>query len=105
MINYGCSSSVHKHNLIDETLYVLSGGIIVDIFPSGYHNGASKIERYVLKEGQSIRIPPGVLHRFYDNYAVTKGEQKTQVIETSTKLVEGDHHRVKPQDSEQTSQP
>ncbi len=103
IVNPGCSSSVHKHNSIDETLYVLTGAIVVDVFPQGYNNGASKRERHNLKEGESLRIPPGVLHQFYSSY--NGSVEQSMVVETSTRLVEGDVHRLKPQDSDRTSQP
>ncbi len=90
LINSGCSSSVHKHSNMNEMLYVANGYLVVDIFPQGYNNGFSKRERYFLKEGESITIPPGIIYQFYAPYQGLS--KQTKIIETSTKLLANDDH-------------
>jgi mannose-6-phosphate isomerase len=75
-INRGCRLSVQYHNVKDETVYVLSGILIVDVGrgPDG------KAERsIILSEGESLRIKPKTIHRFC---APTDGH--VRIIEVST---------------------
>jgi mannose-6-phosphate isomerase-like protein (cupin superfamily) len=46
------------HRLKDETMYVLSGRVLMDVGPD-----ADRLERIELGPGQAIRLQPGTVHR------------------------------------------
>ena len=70
-IERGQKSSLHYHLKKNETFYVLSGRISIDL-RFDLHK-----ESMILEEGDSIDIPRFVLHRF-------KGLQDAKVLEIST---------------------
>lgn len=75
--NKGHQSSLHFHKLKDETFYLLKGKL----------NFQVKKKIFPLKVGESIRIKPGTIHRFF---AISNVE----IIEVSTKHYESDSHRL-----------
>ncbi len=65
--------SRQHHRVKDETIYVLNGTLILEIGPAG------AIERLFVPAGQSVRVPPGTLHRF-----IAPDDQDCDLIEVST---------------------
>jgi mannose-6-phosphate isomerase-like protein (cupin superfamily) len=82
--------SVHYHKLKDETFYVQSGVVQLDIYPDGY---PGKIKRNILEAGDSLHIPPGLPHQFY-------GLEDSEIFEFSTEHREEDSYRLAPGDSQ-----
>ena len=72
---YRCSAHYHKKK--DETFYVLSGYIILEL------NG----ERYSMSPGDAIRVFPGDVHRF-------TGITDADILEISTRHYEEDSYRI-----------
>lgn len=77
VLNEGFSCSYHYHKNKDETFYVLSGLVYMNV----------EGKDIVLKKGESIRIMPGQKHKF----ASLSGESK--IIEISTHHEESDSYR------------
>ena len=57
-VNAGEALSLQMHRIKDETMYVLSGRVLMDIGPD-----ADRLERIELGPGQAIRLAPGTVHR------------------------------------------
>lgn len=72
-INAGQQLSRQFHQIKDETLYVLTGTLVLEI---GRDEG---VERLLVHEGRGFRIVPGTVHRFS-----APGEQACDLIEAST---------------------
>jgi mannose-6-phosphate isomerase-like protein (cupin superfamily) len=72
----GFRSSTHSHKNKDETFYILSGEVLMEV------NGKGK----VMKKGEVQRIMPGTKHRF-------TGLAKSKLIEFSTHHEEEDSYR------------
>jgi len=72
----GFQSSLHKHKNKDETFYLLKGKLMIEV------NG----KEILMKEGESIRLFPGDLHRF-------NGIGDAVVIEISTTHEDSDSYR------------
>jgi N-acetylneuraminate synthase len=73
----GYRCSIHKHELKDETFYILSGQVWMEW---GGH-------QRVMYTGEAVRIKPGVYHRFE---AI---EGPAQILEISTTHREDDSYR------------
>lgn len=58
LMNAGTAGGLQKHHLKDETTYLHSGEAWVDFDP-----GTGKTERRKIVAGQSVRFPPGAVHR------------------------------------------
>jgi mannose-6-phosphate isomerase len=57
-IEPGQKLSRQYHEIKDETVYVLSGTLILEI------GDESELERYILSPGATRRITPNTIHRF-----------------------------------------
>lgn len=55
--DYQCS--IHRHLKKDETFYLLSGEMRVELFPED-----APLKIFKMTEGQSLRVPPLLWHRF-----------------------------------------
>lgn len=75
----GFQCSLHYHKEKDETFYVNSGKVSMEI-------GKKK---WTMKKGDVQRIAPGKLHRF-------TGLEKSEIIEFSTHHKESDSYRIEP---------
>jgi len=73
-----CRCSIHHHKLKDETFYVLSGEIKLELFG----------KTIMMKEGDSYRLLPNTLHRF-------TGIEDSKIIEFSTHHDDSDSYRIK----------
>ena len=71
-IEAGHKLSRQYHNVKDESIYVLSGTLVLE------EGSAEDMKRYVLSKGSSWRIKPKTIHRF----AAPSGG--CQLIEVST---------------------
>jgi len=89
--------SLHCHMTKDETFYILKGqfevqllqGVVVsETYAKPIKN--AKIQILNLKEGDSLRLNPGIFHRF-----IAKGFENI-IIETSTKDLANDNLRLDP---------
>ena len=69
--------SIHYHKNKDETFYVLSGSLLLELFG----------ECMILKEGDSIRLEPNTVHRF-------TGLEDTKILEISTHHEDSDSYRL-----------
>ena len=56
-ISRGHQLSRQYHEVKDETIYVLSGVLVLEL-------GKDPIEKKILSEGESYRITPNTIHRF-----------------------------------------
>jgi len=83
-VDPGFQCSLHYHKNKDETFYVLTGTIQIEIQKSG----SDKIETYILPEGNFIRIRPGDKHRFQ-----SLGDRAT-ILEVSTHHEDEDSYRL-----------
>ena len=80
-LNKGFQCSLHRHSMKDETFYVLSGKVMI-------RTGVLKVKPIrVLKPGDSIHIPPYMLHQF-------AGVVDSRIIEFSTEHVDSDSFRI-----------
>jgi len=79
----GYRSSWHYHKKKDETFYILSGKVLLEMI-QGF--GAAKRE-HVMLPGGSIHIAPYIQHRF-------AGLEDSEIIEFSTHHEDGDSYRL-----------
>ena len=75
-IKRGAQLSRQYHEVKDETIYVLNGILILEL-------GKDPIETRVLREGESYRIEPTVIHRFR-----SPPDSYVNLIEVSTPEIE-----------------
>lgn len=86
--------SVHYHLLKDETFHILNGVMKLELWEDVATFKENKPDKIVvLWPGSSVRIQPGVLHRFE---ALTDEKNVLQFIEVSTQHHESDSIRVVP---------
>jgi mannose-6-phosphate isomerase len=71
-VNAGEALSLQMHRIKDETMYVLSGRVHMDVGPD-----ADRLERLELGPGQAIRLTPGTVHR-------VEAIEDTDLLEAST---------------------
>jgi len=83
----GIKSSIHYHKEKDETFFVLEGEVILELFGGIYHELPDKT--LILKKGDSHRLLPGQIHRFYTM------NNKAKFLEISTHHSEEDTIRLK----------
>ncbi len=79
LLKKGYQCSVHHHKIKEETFYVNSGLVLIQV------DG----DKYLMKPGQSLEIIPGDLHRFI-------GVTDAEIIEFSTHHVDEDSYREDP---------
>jgi len=79
----GKKCSIHFHNEKDETFYVLSGKINLELF----NKYAILKKSIVLNKDDIYRIKPGVIHRF-------TGIEDSKIFEVSTTHKESDTYRL-----------
>ncbi len=60
----GMRCSLHYHPVKDETFWVLSGKVRVEIGQPGMAGVAAATREMVLDPGDSVDVPPLTLHRF-----------------------------------------
>jgi mannose-6-phosphate isomerase-like protein (cupin superfamily) len=75
----GAQSSLHYHEIKDETFFVQSGLVRFE----------KDDEVLTLGPGDSVHVPPGCIHRF-------AGMQFSEIFEFSTHHEESDSYRLKP---------
>lgn len=63
VMDEGFQSSKHFHKEKDETMLVIEGAGVLEIWDKGY-NAPPKMVAFRVEDGNSVRIPPGVCHRF-----------------------------------------
>ena len=80
ILNKGKRCSLHHHKLKDETFYLQSGKILMEL------DGSERI----LNPGEYIEIPKTNLHRF-------SGLEDSVIFEFSTQHFDSDSYRVKEQ--------
>ena len=80
VLNQGFRCSMHKHNIKDETFYILSGNVLME----SEYNGKSA--QRVMTAGDVIHIKVGMWHRF-------SGIVKSEIMEFSTFHMEEDSIR------------
>lgn len=83
-IRAGCSTSIHRHEKKDETLYVLDGSVEVEIFDGRFDCGRWETalrETVALNRGERIRIFAGTWHRVR---ALPNEDDPIHLIEAST---------------------
>lgn len=90
ILNKDKKCSVHFHKLKDETFYVQSGLVKMDLYEDGYPNNPKTL---ILKKGESVRIPPLLPHQFF-------GLEDSEIFEFSTQHFEEDSFRLAPGDSQ-----
>ena len=76
--------SIHYHKIKDETFYILSGKVQMNLYPTGYP-GEAKIE--MMKPGDTLHIPRELIHQFI-------GIEDSQILEVSTQHFEEDSYRL-----------
>ena len=76
-IKKGHRCSIHYHKAKDETFYILSGGIMLEIFD----------DTVVLKKGDIYRLSPNSIHRF-------TGLEDSEILEISTHHEDSDSYRL-----------
>lgn len=86
VLNQGFRCSMHKHNIKDETFYILSGKVLMEY----EYNGESG--QRVMTAGDIIHIKIGMWHRF-------SGIVKSEIMEFSTFHMEEDSIRREPSGS------
>lgn len=84
-LNEGYRCSMHYHKRKDETFYILSGKVRMEVCKE--NNGSFTTSDEVMYPGSYIRIKPKTLHRF-------TGIEDSVIIEVSTRHFEEDSHRV-----------
>lgn len=76
ILNKGFRCSMHHHKLKDETFYILTGKVLLEI----------GMKKHVMLPGDSILIKPGQKHRF-------TGLEDSEIIEFSTHHEDSDSYR------------
>ncbi len=76
--------SIHFHEVKDETFYVLSGVVQMNIYPNGYPGEPKEI---VMNPGDTLHIPQQLAHQFI-------GLEDSTILEVSTQHIEKDSYRL-----------
>src|SRR3989344_620376 len=76
ILKRGFRCSMHYHKKKDETFYINKGKVLME----------ANNKKRIMKEGDSIRITPGVKHRF-------TGLEDSEIIEFSTHHEDSDSYR------------
>jgi mannose-6-phosphate isomerase-like protein (cupin superfamily) len=80
---WSSSGNFHYHKIKDETFYIISGELILDVEVDG------SIKRLVLMSGTSYRVKPGIKHRF----TASNIQHECKFIEVSTTHSDDDSYR------------
>jgi mannose-6-phosphate isomerase-like protein (cupin superfamily) len=80
---WSSSGNFHYHKIKDETFYIVSGELVLDVEVDG------SIKRLILISGSSYRVKPGVKHRF----TATNTCLDCKFIEVSTTHSDDDSYR------------
>jgi mannose-6-phosphate isomerase-like protein (cupin superfamily) len=72
-INPGQKLSRQYHIIKDETVYVISGALLVEI------GEGQAVEKVMLPAGKSMRVTPETIHRF-----MSSDEESVEIFEAST---------------------
>lgn len=83
ILKKGKRCSIHYHKLKDETFYVQSGVVQLDLYDHGYPGDPTRL---TMKPGDSIHISPLVPHQFF-------GVEDSEFFEFSTEHFEEDTYR------------
>jgi len=76
-VKKGHRCSIHYHKIKDETFYILSGELRLELLG----------ETIILKKGDQYRLYPNTMHRF-------SGVKDTKILEISTHHEDSDSHRL-----------
>lgn len=79
ILKKGFRCSLHSHKEKDETFYLLSGKVFLELDGKGW----------VMEPGDKVHIRPGSLHRF-------TGLKRSQLLEFSTHHEDEDSYRIEP---------
>ncbi|MDD5254073.1 MAG: cupin domain-containing protein [Candidatus Nanoarchaeia archaeon] len=82
VLEKGKQCSLHFHIKKDETFYIQSGKVKMEIT----HNDGKK-ETLIMNPGDKLHITPGLIHRFY-------GLEDSEIFEFSTQHFDEDSYRV-----------
>jgi|TARA_Y100000996_G_scaffold414024_1_gene403772 mannose-6-phosphate isomerase len=92
-INAGHRLSLQYHREKDETIYVLKGSLLLELGPHHEYTDTETSVKVVLKEGESQRIRPGLIHRYCaDKEDVVLIEVSTAEIDDVVRL-QDDYNR------------
>jgi quercetin dioxygenase-like cupin family protein len=87
-LHKGCYCSVHFHKKKDETFYILTGVVKMEIQLQNPNPGLPyPFEARVMAEGDSVRLTPGTKHRF-------SGVEDSVIVEVSTQDFKSDSYRL-----------
>ena len=90
VVNQGKQCSLHYHKLKTETFYITKGRVRMELTDVVGANRQPPLIREVfeMKEGDSILLKPGMVHRF------TSLEGDAHIFEFSTQHFDEDSHRI-----------
>lgn len=83
-INKNKRCSIHYHKLKDETFYILSGKIQLNIYYNGY---PGEPENTIMNIGDIFHVTQGLIHQFI-------ALEDSKILEISTQHFEEDSHRL-----------
>ena len=86
ILEEGFQCSLHHHKDKDETFYLMSGKVELEI------DNGNGLEIKIMEPGMSVRVVPGTYHRF-------KGLENSVILETSTHDDPKDSYRVNGEES------
>jgi len=88
ILKEGKKCSIHYHRKKDETFYIQSGIVLMNLYPEGYPGPKKRI---IMTAGHSLHIKPGLIHRFLGLKDSVIFEFSTQHFENDTiRLLKGD---------------
>ena len=80
ILKKGYRCSIHHHKIKDETFYIQSGKVLMEL-------GENCEEKRVMKPGDVIHLTPDTWHRF-------TGLEDSEIFEFSTKHMDEDSYRT-----------
>ena len=83
-LSKGKRCSIHFHKLKDETFYILSGHVQMNLFENGYPGEPTS---FAMKPGDTVHIPQQLIHQFI-------GLKESRILEMSTQHFESDSYRL-----------
>ena len=83
-LNKGKRCSIHYHELKDETFYILSGHVQMNVYHNGYPGDSTIL---LMKPGDTLHIPRQRIHQFI-------GLENSKILEISTQHFEEDSYRL-----------
>lgn len=81
-LSKGKQCSIHYHKIKDETFHILSGKIELHL----WKKYPGEQQTLIMVPGDTLRLKPGLIHRF-------KGLEDSQILEISTQHFEEDSYR------------